>query len=653
MLHIRTLGTLSVLVGIIALVIPLTMALAQDDDPESVARAFLAATNADDVDAIEAMFADDVVLNFPGPPGEPTQVFEGVVAARQSLLEDTGNNLHLELLGDPQVNGNTVTFDVLFSDAFTNWAGIPGFKFSGELVVVSGKITSFTAAPDFSQFEAFDPIFGARFEQAIATNFQASATVLIRDIDPTDYSSNLSGMAVLTVIGADFPPLGEFEGWFVSDDGIRKVSAGLLEIGADGTVDHTFTIPTGPRSITIPLEEQNNSGQSGSATLTNIRGRTDVVVNVTPSAQSTGSDPQPIHIHFGRCGVDLGGVDYGLTSVVNGQSATLVKAGLAMLMDGDHAINVHKSGAEAGIYTSCGNIPAADSPTGENLFGAFDKFVITIEPVPDQDPGPSESIIFQGQLPAGALGDIRSLSFSHDGNPSYAAGFHEGEPKGSAVGLREQTWVAFVHAGLSSDSNTMPGIRRHAEHVVNAIEGTGDRGGVNYGDLDNNGTAEDFGDGMGFLNYAADTKVLAQSAMEASPDDATVQAQGQAAIAAAERVVLWATQARDLALLAAASNSLTSATLYAGNTQAAMEKAWEASKDSYRAAQDMGSYTLVFVPPSGPAVGPPPGSPPAGPPPTGDPLVPNVALGALLAGVVLLAGGAYIWHRARRAAVGT
>ena len=59
------------------------------------------------------------------------------------------------------------------------------------------------------------------------------------------------------------------------------------------------------------------------------------------------------------------------------------------------------------------------------------------------------------------------------------------------MGLREQTWIAMVHAGLSANSNTLAQVKQHAEHVVNAIEGSA---GANYGDLDGNGATEDFGD---------------------------------------------------------------------------------------------------------------------------------------------------------------
>jgi plastocyanin len=44
----------------------------------------------------------------------------------------------------------------------------------------------------------------------------------------------------------------------------------------------------------------------------------------------------------------------------------------------------------------------------------------------------------------------------------------------------------------------LPTAKRHAEHVVNLVEGNR---GANYGDLDKDGTVEDPGDGTGLLNY--------------------------------------------------------------------------------------------------------------------------------------------------------
>ena len=105
---------------------------------------------------------------------------------------------------------------------------------------------------------------------------------------------------------------------------------------------------------TVQLIEQESSGQSGTATLTAKGDQTEVALNV--GAGPTDNDPQPVHIHFGTCGPNLGSVHYPLNDVVAGESVTLVDDTLARLTDGNHNINLHKSYPDIRIYTSCGDI---------------------------------------------------------------------------------------------------------------------------------------------------------------------------------------------------------------------------------------------------------------------------------------------------------
>jgi hypothetical protein len=81
-------------------------------------------------------------------------------------------------------------------------------------------------------------------------------------------------------------------------------------------------------------------------------GTTKVTLNI-----SGGSDtPQPAHIHAGSCANLDPKPKWPLTSVVNGTSETVVSASLAEIANGTNAINVHKSGPEASVYVSCGDI---------------------------------------------------------------------------------------------------------------------------------------------------------------------------------------------------------------------------------------------------------------------------------------------------------
>ncbi len=105
-------------------------------------------------------------------------------------------------------------------------------------------------------------------------------------------------------------------------------------------------------SITVDLAEQNGSGISGTATLTETSGTLDVFVTLDGD---DGSSARPIHIHAGTCGEDLGDVVYGLTDVIDGSASSTVEATLADL-EGDFAINAHESADAIENYITCGPV---------------------------------------------------------------------------------------------------------------------------------------------------------------------------------------------------------------------------------------------------------------------------------------------------------
>ena len=107
--------------------------------------------------------------------------------------------------------------------------------------------------------------------------------------------------------------------------------------------------------VSITLDERNDSGQSGTATLTEFGSTFDVVLSLSAGTSQT----ELVRIHSGQCGDTLGGVVHSLTSFVggSGDSTTTVSATLASVQDGDHAVNSHDA-SDASIYTACGNIPS-------------------------------------------------------------------------------------------------------------------------------------------------------------------------------------------------------------------------------------------------------------------------------------------------------
>jgi len=107
------------------------------------------------------------------------------------------------------------------------------------------------------------------------------------------------------------------------------------------------------RTMTITLSPQNNSGESGVAILKEVNGKTEVKLRLEGAAKDV---TQPAHIHSGSCAT-LGGVKWSLTFPVNGKSETTLDISFDQLRaELPLAINVHKSAAEAKVYTSCGDL---------------------------------------------------------------------------------------------------------------------------------------------------------------------------------------------------------------------------------------------------------------------------------------------------------
>lgn len=107
------------------------------------------------------------------------------------------------------------------------------------------------------------------------------------------------------------------------------------------------------KTTTVNLAAQNNSNQSGTATLIEENGK--LVVTLSLSG-GTFTEPQPAHIHMGACPTP-GNIVYPLTNVVNGKSITTLNVTMDQLKAKlPLAVNVHKSATEASVYTACGDI---------------------------------------------------------------------------------------------------------------------------------------------------------------------------------------------------------------------------------------------------------------------------------------------------------
>ncbi len=156
--------------------------------------------------------------------------------------------------------------------------------------------------------------------------------------------------------------------------GILFVIAALL------TIPVFVSAQTNQGPITVTLNPQNNSGESGTATLTSV-GTNQTKVDVTVTGQPAGVD-QPEHIHTGTCANLNPTPTYPLNNLVNGKSSTTVNVSLSTLLASPFAINGHKSATDINTYVYCGEITATSaSATATTTTGGAASTAATATPM--------------------------------------------------------------------------------------------------------------------------------------------------------------------------------------------------------------------------------------------------------------------------------
>lgn len=114
--------------------------------------------------------------------------------------------------------------------------------------------------------------------------------------------------------------------------------------------------------VTVQLDAQSGSGQTGTATLTEEAGKTKVVIELGNPPE----EPQPAHIHPGSCDDLDPSPKYGLSNVEGGSSETTLSLSLDELRGGELAINIHRSEADPFTYVACGDIGEAPESRGRD-----------------------------------------------------------------------------------------------------------------------------------------------------------------------------------------------------------------------------------------------------------------------------------------------
>jgi plastocyanin len=193
-------------------------------------------------------------------------------------------------------------------------------------------------------------------------------------------------------------------------------------------------------------------------------------------------------------------------------------------------IQVDASGAVNHIYTD---------PLQSNLVAQYNSFFVSIEPPGDADPASSGQFLLQGSVPPASHQAVQPILVTADVAPNNGP---------LLTPFRFDVEDAIRHADsmvAAVNSGDLRSVTRHAEHVVNIIEG---RDGPNYGDLDNNGTVFDPSDGFGLLNYAQLIVDHARAAAEAEGANDVVAIHSAHTVASAQNVIEWAQQADALAV---------------------------------------------------------------------------------------------------------
>ncbi len=127
---------------------------------------------------------------------------------------------------------------------------------------------------------------------------------------------------------------------------VSLVAAALLTVAAIAPV-------AGQDTVTIDMQEVDDSGQSGTANITSDGDQVVVSIEIEPGPDG---EPQPAHIHDGTC-QDLGDVAYPLEDVVDGMSESTADVSIADIISGEYAIAVHLSEDEMEVIVACGTTP--------------------------------------------------------------------------------------------------------------------------------------------------------------------------------------------------------------------------------------------------------------------------------------------------------
>ena len=292
---------------------------------------------------------------------------------------------------------------------------------------------------------------------------------------------------------------------------------GAMTLTGDGGDDGTDTLGDAASATTAPEATQRPG--------------------VAPVAASAATSPAPVQGEGTAVIWDDAALSDAVTYTMSGLAAPSEgKAYVGWLVSDDNALKLSTGAMTPGADGTVTHVFDHESPgyTGVNLIGTYSKIVVTEEDSQARFDTPLGPSLFSHEVPLGAMAHIRHL-LTH---------WPEGTDKGILTNLKEQLTIAHFHATLASTSQGLGGVRQHAEHVINIIEGSR---GPNYGDLNEDGRTENPGDDIGVLGHAADRK-HGGFALGQAPEDGVIATHAALVESHGKDAAELATRARDKAL---------------------------------------------------------------------------------------------------------
>lgn len=184
-------------------------------------------------------------------------------------------------------------------------------------------------------------------------------------------------------------------------------------------------------------------------------------------------------------------------------------------------------------------------PERRNLMARFDGVQVTAERGDDDDPAPGE-VLYSGRQAAAAYEQIRTITVAAD-TP---------DGRGFGIGARLQAEELIRHATfvqLAADLGSIADARRHAEHIINILEG---EGGQFFADHDGAHGLQNPGNGFGLISYIEQMKVAAAAAAAAPDATGAIETHAGHVAIASDSSLAAATAIRQTALAIVAARGV-------------------------------------------------------------------------------------------------